>query len=70
VPKTDTEEREKILTRQFLLIKRVQAHNHTSGADTQHKMAKSGSIYISDTVVPAPYLGFVQVKDSEAFLIG
>jgi hypothetical protein len=26
--------------------------------------------YISDTVVPAPHLGFVQVRDSQSFPIG
>jgi hypothetical protein len=26
--------------------------------------------YIPDTVVPAPYLGFVQVKGSQSFQIG
>jgi hypothetical protein len=34
VLKTDTQKTEKILTR-FLLIKRVQACTHSSGADTQ-----------------------------------
>jgi hypothetical protein len=36
----------------------------------KHKMADSGTSYIPDAVVPAHYLGFVQVKSLQWLPIG
>jgi hypothetical protein len=67
VPKTDTQETEKILKRQFLLIKRVQACTHSRWADTQ---AQNGWQWFSlypwcSCIYPSP--GRVQVKGSQPF---
>jgi hypothetical protein len=70
MPKTDTQKTEKSLTRQLLLIKRVQTHAHSSWADMSTKWSTVTSPYIPDAVVPAPHLGFVQVKGSQSFQIG
>jgi hypothetical protein len=59
-----THERQKILTRQFLFIKWVQACTYSSWADTR---AQNASPHIPDSVVPAPHLGFVQVRGSQSF---
>jgi hypothetical protein len=34
------------------------------------KMAAVAPAYIADAVIPAPHLGFVQVKGSQSFPIG
>jgi hypothetical protein len=47
VPKTETQETEKILTRQFLLIKRVQACTHCSWADTWAQNGQQQLLLIS-----------------------
>jgi hypothetical protein len=70
VPKTNTWEKEKILTKQFLFIKRVQAHIH-SEQTCEHKMSDSGSsLHLPDAVVPTPYVRFLKVKGSQTLSIG
>jgi hypothetical protein len=69
VPKTDTQETEN-LHKAIFLIKRCK---HVLIPVTQHASTKWLTVappYISDAVVPAPHLGFVQVKGSQSFLIG
>jgi hypothetical protein len=69
VPKTDTE-RQKILTRQYLLIKRVQACTSPAEQTCEHKMANHGSSLYPWRSCTCPNPGFVQVKGSQSKRLG
>jgi hypothetical protein len=66
-----THKRQKILTRQFFLYQ--EGASMCSLLLSKHAGTKWLTVappYIPDKVVPVPYLGFVQVKGSQSFLIG
>jgi hypothetical protein len=65
-----TQQRQKKSYRQFLLIKRYKNVLNSAEWTQEDKMAEVALPYILDAVVPAPHLGFVQVKGSQSFLIG
>jgi hypothetical protein len=70
VPKTDTKETENLdkaisLDQEGASICTLQLSKHTST-----KWLTVAPPYIPDAVVPAPHLGFVQVKGSQSPLIG
>jgi hypothetical protein len=70
VPKTDTQETENLdkaisLDREGASMCSLQLSKHTST-----KWLTVAPPYIPDAIVPAPHLGFVQVKGSQSFRIG
>jgi hypothetical protein len=70
VPKTDTQEIENLhkamsLDQEGASICLLLLSKHTSS-----EWLTLAPPYIPDAVVPAPHLGFVQVKGSQSFMIG
>jgi hypothetical protein len=67
VPKTDTQKTENLDKAIFPLSRE---YKHVLTPTKQHTSTKWLTVappYIPDTVVPAPHLGFVQVKGSQFF---
>jgi hypothetical protein len=65
-----THKRQKILTRQFSLDQGSASMCSFPLSSTKTKWLTVAPPYIPDAVVPAPHLGFVQVRGSQSFPIG